>query len=1131
MDRGGSSTDRPLRDRSAGGMKTGACFGCGEVGHNRSECPKGSGGGLKGACYGCGEVGHNRNDCPKGNGGGPRTCYGCGEVGHNRSDCPKNSGGRGGGMKTGACFGCGETGHNRSECPKNKDFGQRGSSGGYMTQNKPSASMGMVDDEFAEEDESESAPAPAPVSAQPTPKSQIMIEDDEPEQHVVPQTKTEEVESKPAPSPVVKVEQPEVVIEESKPKEKPSVSEPAKRFTRPTIPKIRTATATASTTSPTKTENVLAKSLSADMSKEACVACGKRLTMVVKQCSDCSKPLCSSYDCLESHNENCQPNESVFLTPELQRKSEAEREPDAWKSALDEIQLACHSKLPLKSPRMVKILNFKNPGDFWVAETSHERDQELFKFDLPSKAADAKVFGEASLKLKPGVLAYSLQKLRPLTSNTTLVVAPGQNTVQNTCENFDDFIRCLVLSIDFNTQMAQVLALDGGFESEISVSMLRQCDDNFKTIRMRAIHCSFEPFLKAPSHNGNKWSSVHDFGPLSDLSKPFVAIFDDCVDGKTGCQLVSTGSWDFISDKLLANQLAQSNSIFDACNISCLGTEFHFSTPYEWLESPIFKARVNSYRSLDDFSIIVHEPLDIKLLQQRMARHYGSTDEKPLDGVIEPGQLVVVGSNNQWDRGIWKSGKVGSQNCEVELVDCGRVLQDTCNCSVFPLKMQFLAMPTVGVSHCRLTEGIINSIDHQHNDELVHLNFMRIAENIVEFNLLFVEKMDNGENRMVLGFTESQNESKLKEAVKNQLVLVPESEPYINNNDVLLAVIDEILPGGSGNGVEALIQPLGEEYLKTSEELGKIVASNRRRVPRPAKFQCCLLETDDGCYRVRVLERCDVKLGKVKVEFLDTAEIKHVPIGSLLEATKIEAQLRRLMLRCFIEFSTKYNEKESVQQGNVFNFRCNFVNSQWKLQVERFMSNSVDSPTLASDEDNEGVITNSESPDSFYILLDSNEDLEAKVNEYGEEAPEVYENGSGFIENEYCIAKFDGAWYRAMILHPGPNPEVVFVDYGNKMKVTDAATEMRPFSEAFCKHPRFGILCGIAGVVPAHPKSMTGVDSEWPSDAIEFFNDLVFEKVVRFRSFSRGKVRAVLPDEENLDIADELVNKGLALRV
>jgi hypothetical protein len=64
-------------------------------------------GGSDRTCYGCGQTGHQKRDCPSGagggGGGGDRACYGCGQIGHQKRDCPQGSGGQ-------ACFNCSEVG-------------------------------------------------------------------------------------------------------------------------------------------------------------------------------------------------------------------------------------------------------------------------------------------------------------------------------------------------------------------------------------------------------------------------------------------------------------------------------------------------------------------------------------------------------------------------------------------------------------------------------------------------------------------------------------------------------------------------------------------------------------------------------------------------------------------------------------------------------------------------------------------------------------------------------------------------------------------------------------------------------------------------------------------------------------
>lgn len=43
---------------------------------------KTGGGGGDRACYGCGQTGHQKRDCPSGGGGGGNGCFNCGETGY-----------------------------------------------------------------------------------------------------------------------------------------------------------------------------------------------------------------------------------------------------------------------------------------------------------------------------------------------------------------------------------------------------------------------------------------------------------------------------------------------------------------------------------------------------------------------------------------------------------------------------------------------------------------------------------------------------------------------------------------------------------------------------------------------------------------------------------------------------------------------------------------------------------------------------------------------------------------------------------------------------------------------------------------------------------------------------------------
>ncbi|PSN66596.1 hypothetical protein BS50DRAFT_634102 [Corynespora cassiicola Philippines] len=139
----GTSTN-DLNLRGGGG---GACYGCGEQGHNKRDCPKSSGG--RGACFNCDEVGHNKADCPHpprargggggGGGGGGRACFICGGDDHIKADCPnRGTGGGGGGGSSQECHNCFQTGHRKADCLNERVMKCRNCDGiGHMSKECP----------------------------------------------------------------------------------------------------------------------------------------------------------------------------------------------------------------------------------------------------------------------------------------------------------------------------------------------------------------------------------------------------------------------------------------------------------------------------------------------------------------------------------------------------------------------------------------------------------------------------------------------------------------------------------------------------------------------------------------------------------------------------------------------------------------------------------------------------------------------------------------------------------------------------------------------------------------------------------------------------------------------------------
>lgn len=96
-----------------GGGGDRACYGCGQTGHQKRDCPQSSGGQ---ACFNCGGTGHRKADCdqpPKPMAGG-RTCFNCGVSGHTKSECTE--------PRVMHCRNCGEEGHMSRDCKLPMDW-------------------------------------------------------------------------------------------------------------------------------------------------------------------------------------------------------------------------------------------------------------------------------------------------------------------------------------------------------------------------------------------------------------------------------------------------------------------------------------------------------------------------------------------------------------------------------------------------------------------------------------------------------------------------------------------------------------------------------------------------------------------------------------------------------------------------------------------------------------------------------------------------------------------------------------------------------------------------------------------------------------------------------------------------
>ncbi|KAK9415659.1 hypothetical protein SUNI508_10318 [Seiridium unicorne] len=112
FDTGNDGFDDAGTGAGDGGRPRGACFNCGEEGHNKADCPKPRI--LR--CHHCNQEGHTIRSCPDPDcpPQEPREftgeCRTCGKEGHRAADCPDRP--------PMICKNCGEEGHQAFDCEK-----------------------------------------------------------------------------------------------------------------------------------------------------------------------------------------------------------------------------------------------------------------------------------------------------------------------------------------------------------------------------------------------------------------------------------------------------------------------------------------------------------------------------------------------------------------------------------------------------------------------------------------------------------------------------------------------------------------------------------------------------------------------------------------------------------------------------------------------------------------------------------------------------------------------------------------------------------------------------------------------------------------------------------------------------
>lgn len=163
-----------------------------------------------------------------------------------------------------------------------------------------------------------------------------------------------------------------------------------------------------------------------------------------------------------------------------------------------------------------------------------------------------------------------------------------------------------------------------------------------------------------------------------------------------------------------------------------------------------------------------------------------------------------------------------------------------------------------------------------------------------------------------------------------------------------------------------------------------------------------------------------------------------------------------------------------------------------------------------------------DTPNEFYVqLLDSLDDIEelqVMLQEKVLEMPTLETPTAGML----CAAPYsaDQEWYRAEILDADDDITTVrFVDFGNTDVIDNKTTKIKTLPPDLLSLAVYATKCSLM-VEP--------LDEEWPSEAIEAFEDACMQNLVADFLNQDGKLNYVELYCQNKKLSDILIENGFA---